>query len=307
MTQSMTDSSFNKCAVRTSLLGSEFPEEVFQEIREILLDRCGIDLNMYKDRCIKRRIASRVRVQGVTSEDYAALLRRDSAELGALVEALTIHVSQFFRNPSTFAALESIYLPSLIEGARQDGREKLCLWSVGCSSGEEPYSLALLLAELPLQDIEVTVLASDISSSILRQAREGVYDLQRMTDVPERVRDKYFLPAAGGYQLVESIRHRVEFRQQDILRDEVYPQADLILCRNVLIYFSRREQEKILHRFATALPSSGVLVLGKAETLLGDTRELFWAVDPTERIYLKKDSGFSVKQTAGGHAGKGQT
>lgn len=269
-------------------LGSEFPAEEFRQIRDILLERCNIDLDMYKDRCIKRRIAMRVRARGFSEAgSYAKLLSEDAAELTALVEALTIHVSQFFRNPSTFAALESTYLPRLFERAKRQGREEVVIWSVGCAGGEEPYSLALLLDEMALPEVRVRLLGTDISASVLERAQQGLYEPQRLEEVPERVVETYFRAEEGGYRLTEELRERVEFRRHDILNDAEYPAADAILCRNVLIYFSREEQGKILARFAASLPQDGILVLGKAETLVGGTRDMFRTVDPVERVYLR--------------------
>lgn len=271
-------------------LGSTFPAEDFRQIRDILVQRFAIDLNMYKDRCIKRRIAIRVRRRGFHSAaDYAELLRNDDDELKALVEVLTIHVSQFFRNPSTFAALEATYLPRLFERARREGRRRLDLWSVGCAGGEEPYSLALLLEEIPAPELEISILGTDVSESVLERARQGFYEPQRLKEIPREVLRTYFTPEGDGFRLKQGFRDRVKYKCHDILHNTSYPRADLILCRNVLIYFSRSEQEKILARFAASLPEDGILVLGKAETLTGTSRDLFRPVEPAERIYLRND------------------
>lgn len=269
-------------------LGSEFPEEHFRTIRELLLSRRGLDLDMYKDKCIKRRIATRVRARGCDDAgSYAALLQEDGDEVTALMTALTIHVTQFFRNPTTFAALEGTYLPDFFSRCRQSGRQELRIWSVGCSSGEEPYSLALLLDELRPRNLKVSIRATDLSPVILEKARQGCYDPQRLAEVPEGVRDKYFVPEGGSFRLHKRVRAMVEFERQDILSEAPYPDADLILCRNVLIYFAKKEQERILRRFAGSLSPGGLLVLGKAETLIGEARRLFQAEDLAERIYRK--------------------
>jgi chemotaxis methyl-accepting protein methylase len=131
----------------------------------ILLAKRGFDLAMYKDRCVKRRVATRVRARGFSEpRPYLALLERDEAELDALLAALTIHVTQFFRNPSTFALLEQQVLPALLHRVQAEGRQKLRLWSVGCASGEEPYSLALLMRELAPPEVKVDILGTDIST-----------------------------------------------------------------------------------------------------------------------------------------------
>jgi chemotaxis protein methyltransferase CheR len=270
-------------------VGSEFPEAEFREVCRILLAKRGFDLAMYKDRCVKRRIATRVRARGFSEpRPYLALLEGDEAELDTLLAALTIHVTQFFRNPSTFALLEQQVLPALLNRVQTEGRQKLRLWSVGCASGEEPYSLALLMRKLAPPALKVDILGTDISHAILESARDGLYDLQRLAEVPADLRERYFFPDGRGYRLSEAIRRMVRFERHDMLTAPAYPRVDLIICRNVLIYFSREEQENILQRFAEALPVGGILVLGKAEMLLPRSRRLFAAECVSERIYRRQ-------------------
>jgi len=269
-------------------VGSEFPDAEFEQLCRILLAKRGFDLGMYKDRCIKRRIATRVRARGFNAAaPYVELLQRDEAELDALLAALTIHVSQFFRNPSMFALLERQILPELLQQVQAEGRRRVKLWSVGCSSGEEPYSLALLLHELAPAGMAIDILGTDISAAILESARQGVYEAQRLTEVPAAARERYFIPEGRRFRLAGGIRSLVRFERQNVLDETAYPPVDLIICRNVMIYFSREEQEKILRRFAAALPDGGVLVLGKAEMLLGGSRQLFAAASAAERIYRR--------------------
>ena len=264
-------------------LGSEFPEEHYQALRLLLIERREFDLGWYKDRCIKRRIAIRVRACGLhDAGDYVELLKRSDEELEELLTTLTIHVSQFFRNPSTFHVLEK-ELPSLQERCRRQQRG-IRVWSVGCSSGEEPFSLAMLIQEGGLESS--SLLATDISSAVLEKAAMARYDQQRLVNIPEEMRQKYFTQEGRWYIVKDRLRRAVQFRQHDILSDS-YPEADLIVCRNVLIYFSRNEQERILEQFARALPAGGILVLGKAETMLGPIREAFRAIDHAERVYSR--------------------
>jgi len=270
-------------------VGSEFPEAEFQEVCRILLAKRGFDLTMYKDRCIKRRIAIRVRARGCTDAGpYLELLERDEAELDALLAALTIHVSQFFRNPSMFDLLKRQVMPALMHRLQAEGRRTLRLWSVGCASGEEPYSLALMMHELTPPGVKVDILGTDVSDSILGSARQALYDEQRLAEVPAATRERYFEQEGRGYRLAEPIRRMVRFEQHNMLTAAEFPQADLISCRNVLIYFSREEQENILQRFAATLPVGGILILGKAEMLLGASRRLFVTECAGERIYRRQ-------------------
>lgn len=272
---------------RAPFVGADFTDEDFQEVVRILQSRRAFDLGSYKDRCIKRRIASRVRAKGLNSSaHYVELLDTDNDEVDALLAVLTIHVSHFFRNPSTFRMLEDKVLPELIETVRQSGHKTLKIWSVGCSSGEEPYSLALLLHEMQTDDIEISILGTDISLPILERAAAGEYDAQRLAEVPDEVRERYFERLESTrFRLKDEIRQLVEFRQHDVLKETDCPPADLILCRNVMIYFSREEQSKILERFARSLGPDRFLVLGRAETLVGSVRHMFRSEYPIERIY----------------------
>lgn len=270
------------------LIGDELPEAAFDAIIEQLRVRRQFDLGAYKDRCIRRRIAKRLRSSG--ARDVAAYLERlvgDDDELDALLAALSIHVSQFFRNPDTFQALERQVLPDLCRHARAAGRNALRLWSVGCAGGEEPYSLALLVDELAPAGLDVMILATDVSEPVLDNARSARFELARLAEVPPPVLARYFTEDGTGYRLVERLRAMVRFERHDIMTATEFPAADLILCRNVLIYFTREEQARILARFAAALPEGGALVLGRAETLVGRERRLFRAEFPTERIYRR--------------------
>lgn len=270
----------------TPFVGGDFSDEHYSAFRDILLTSRGFDLGMYKDRCIKRRIAARLRSLGFNDPlPYLERLRQDAAEVDLLLEALSIHVSQFFRNPSTYCTLEQQVLPDLICRVRALGRNELRLWSAGCAGGEESYSLALLMTELAPAGMTVKILGSDVSDGVLEQARQGLFPSARLTEVSPHLLERYFRVEGRQYRLVDSVRNMVNFFQQDLLAPGDYPQVDLILCRNVLIYFSREEQEEIIGRFAAALIPGGVLVLGRAETLLGSKRRLFHSEWPTERIY----------------------
>ncbi|PNU21800.1 chemotaxis protein CheR [Geothermobacter hydrogeniphilus] len=270
-------------------VGSDFDDGEFEQIRLLLLERRGFDLGMYKDQCIRRRIASRVRASGMLSAaDYLQLLQQREDEIDALLAAVSIHVSQFFRNPRIFALLEAEVLPGLIRRAETRPDRTLKVWSVGCAGGEEPYSLALLLDELAPAGLRVDILGTDISAPVLRQAAGGYFDALRVSEVPEDVLQRYFASEGRGFRVCERIRRQVRFAEHNILSDESQLSADLILCRNVMIYFSRADQDRILERFAATLTPQGVLVLGNAESLIGKAREAFSPLFAAERIYRRR-------------------
>jgi chemotaxis protein methyltransferase CheR len=261
------------------------------EIDTILNMRRNFSLSVYKDACIKRRIAIRIRAtRSRDAAEYCRLLRQSEQEQDLLQKVLTIHVSQFFRNPSMFEKLRVEVLPGLFVAAQADPARTLRLWCLGCAGGEEPYSLAILLREhfsRELRRIATTIAGTDIDAESLDSARRGEYGEDRLKEVSTELREHYFRPHQERQRLTPEIREMVTFTQGNISRTDQYPAANLVLCRNTLIYFSRPEQEKILDGIAEILPTGGVLVLGKSETLVGATRRRFSPVCRIERIYRK--------------------
>lgn len=268
--------------------GNDLTDAEFMAISELLRERRQFDLAQYKDRCIRRRIAKRLRVCKVTNvAAYLERLQIDREELDTLLATISIHVSQFFRNPDTFRIIEQKLLPDLCRRARLAGDKNLTIWSAGCASGEEPYSLALLVDDMAAEDLDIRILATDISAPVLESARQGLFEATRLKEVPKGVLDKYFQTVDGRYKLVDRVMDKVEFIRHNIMTAEEYPAADLILCRNVLIYFTREEQDRILTHFAEALPENGALVLGRSETMTGDVRRFFRSEFPVERVYRR--------------------
>ncbi len=268
--------------------GEDLKEQDFMAIMDLLRERRAFRLDHYKDRCVRRRIAKRLRAAGVADMSaYLDQLHHDDDELDALLATLSIHVSRFFRNPGTFQVLEQDVLPDLCRRAKAAGRSSLRFWSVGCAGGEEPYSLALLMDELKPAGLQIEILGTDVSTSILEIARAGCYSRERLTEVPPSVLQCYFKPVGEDYQLIERVRSMVSFERHNVMSSTAFPAVDLILCRNVLIYFSRAEQERILTRFSEALSEEGALVLGRSETLIGAIRGSYRSEFPVERIYRR--------------------
>jgi chemotaxis protein methyltransferase CheR len=267
----------------------DISDDAFDLIRSTLKNIKDFNLDIYKDKCIRRRIAIRIRATHCrTAEEYGELLRQKKDEPDLLLKVLTIHVSQFFRNPSTFEKLKYEIIPYLFQLPDKKGKERLTFWSVGCASGEEPYSLALIMREFfPMEAARerVAILATDVDAAILETARAGIYGEERLAEVPESFRARWFRTAGGRYHLLPEIKEMVDLERRDLFDRDSFPKCDLILCRNVLIYFERMHQERILHGFADVLGSGGILVMGKSETLFGTIRSRFQTVCPIERIY----------------------
>jgi chemotaxis protein methyltransferase CheR len=253
--------------------------------------RAGLALDAYKDKCIRRRIAVRMRACGVhTYGDYQSLLERSPAEYERLRDALTINVTRFYRNAETWNLLRRQLLPAICGTAEGD----LLVWSAGCSSGEEAYTLAILFAEHLRQagrayHLErLTIDATDIDRGSLERARAARYGLEALTEMPGDLVQTYFEPVGHERQVVERVRRRVNVGHRDLsLQPPIRQGYQLILCRNVVIYFDRPMQERLFASFASSLAPGGYLILGKVETLFGPARDGLTLVDPRERVYRR--------------------
>ncbi|HRN53910.1 MAG TPA: protein-glutamate O-methyltransferase CheR [Gemmatimonadaceae bacterium] len=244
----------------------------------------------YKDGCMRRRVAVRMRARGSTDfAAYAALLQRDPTEYERLMDTLTINVTRLYRDADVWTTVADAVLPALWPHTA-DG---MSVWSAGCASGEELFTLAALLhrhAERTgtlarLRDTQV--LGSDIDAASLRAARAGQFAEAAFKEMPPALRDRYFT-GVGTRTAVPELQALVRVERRDLLMDPPPPMRfDLISCRNLLIYIDRDGQEKIFRRFHAALAPHGLLVLGKVETMLGPARSLFAPVHPRQRIFRK--------------------
>lgn len=261
----------------------------FEKLTRQIADAGGFPVEIYKEKCLRRRIAVRMRACGVhTFHEYARVLASTPAEYERLKDAITINVTRFYRNPETWDRLRERFLPQL--WLEREGW--LDVWSAGCSSGEEPYTMAMAVAELcrergrPEWLERLRVDATDIDRESLALAHAATYRREAFQETPLPLVERYTRETAAGIEIVPPLRKRVLARPFDLSRD-VMPQrsCDLILCRNVVIYFDRPMQERLFAGFAHALRPGGFLVLGKVETLLGPARDQLTLVDTRERIY----------------------
>jgi chemotaxis protein methyltransferase CheR len=271
------------------MIAADLSDAAFVALTTKIASDRGFGCASYKDKCLRRRIAVRMRARGVhTYAEYAHVLDSDQAEYDKLLDALTINVTKLFRNWETYTVLQEKVVPALWATSEP----VINVWSAGCSSGEEPYSLAALFhAHAERQNIgaqaerRVRVLGSDIDQRSLAAAERGDFEESDFSETPAELRSRYFAPAAP-FTIVPEVRRMVRFERRDLLAEEP-PQGPhhLICCRNVLIYFDRETQERLFEKFRAALAPNGFLVLGKVETLLGAARLKFAAVDGRERIF----------------------
>lgn len=262
----------------------------FRALMEKITRESGFRCASYKDKCLRRRIAVRMRASGsVTAQEYAGVLDADPREYERLLRSLTVNVTKFFRNWDSYASIGSRVVPSLFEMGGE-----IRIWSAGCASGEEPYSLAILMHKHAVETHrearleQVSIVGTDIDSDSLGAAERAIYGESALAETPADLRTRYFEEMAGLYSVIPPAKKLVEFERADLLSDPPPLQnVQLLVCRNVIIYFEREAQDALFGVFHRALAPGGYLVLGKVETLLGEARSLFTPVNSRERIFRK--------------------
>lgn len=239
------------------------PDLHYMIFRRKVKQLIGIDLDDYRSEQMTRRLGAIMTRSGAKNlTEYARMLEQDPRRLKEFSDYLTINVSEFFRDADRFAYLRSNVLPELLANNR-----RLNIWSAGCSNGAEPYSLAILLEELsPLKTHRL--LATDIDEKVLRKAQEGRdYREQDVRNVPPQWLKKYFSLNGDRYAVSEAIRRRPVFRKHNLLNDAFEENFDLVLCRNVVIYFTNEAKEKLFYRFSCCLRPGGILFVGATEII----------------------------------------
>jgi len=266
----------------------------FRRISELVREHCGINLHEGKKNLVRSRLAKHVRRGNFSSfNEYIDHVLQDETgvEFSILVDALTTNLTSFFREPQHFQFLQQRFLPVLLSRRRQEGRLQLRGWSAGCSSGEEPYTIAITILE-SLQNSEqwdVKILATDIATTALETAKAGIYEAEKVAAVPPMLRQKYLLwrREAGRklYQVSPKLKQLVIFAYLNLTDDwPIHRQLDFIFCRNVMIYFDKRTQARLVSRFWNLLNPGGVLFTGHSESLTGIDHS-FEYIQPT--IYMK--------------------
>ncbi|GAB2775915.1 CheR family methyltransferase [Streptomyces daliensis] len=263
--------------------------EALEELLGFIREARGFDFTGYKRSSLARRIRKRMSDVGIrTYRDYQDLLETNAEEFSALFNTILINVTSFFRDAEAWAFLQGEILPELLSGLTPD--EEIRVWSAGCSSGEEAYSLAIMFAEaLGLHEClrRVKIYATDMDEEALREARTGLYTPKSLEGLPSDLREAYFEQNGAQFSFRPDLRRRVIFGRHDITRDAPISRLDLLVCRNTLMYFNVEAQTQIIDRFHFALRPSGFLFLGKAEMLLNDA-ERFEVVNMRQRLFRRR-------------------
>jgi chemotaxis protein methyltransferase CheR len=258
--------------------GRDLTDADFEKFRRIIYDTAGITLNEGKKELLRARLGKIMRRRGIASfRDYLSVIEADESgeELTVLLDAISTNVTSFFREPDHFQFMESTVLPAVISARRTPGDRKVRIWCAGCSTGEEPYSLAVTLRET-LPDVDswdAKILATDISTRVLQIARHGIYSQDKLKAMPSPVVNRWFVPTEvhgdpGYYRVQNILRKMVTFAHLNLHAE--YPfkgPFDAIFCRNVMIYFDRPTQETLVNRYHKYLADDGYLFIGHSESL----------------------------------------
>ena len=237
----------------------------YEWFKKGVYDLTKIDLNAYKEKQMKRRIDTLIGKYDVKGYDgFLALIKKDREALDAFVSYLTINVSEFFRNKEQWQLMDKEMVPELMS---KFGKS-LKIWSAACSTGDEPYTIVMMLSKhIPLN--QISVLATDLDAVVLAKAKAGIYDKKEVAGVPDEFKKKYFTETPDGkMKVADEIKSRVTFKQADLLRDPYPKDYHLIVCRNVLIYFTEEAKDDVFRKYFATLAPGGILFIGSTEQII---------------------------------------
>ncbi|MEX2460819.1 MAG: protein-glutamate O-methyltransferase CheR [Paenibacillaceae bacterium] len=256
-------------------------DEDFARFVKKIRELTTIDLNQYKEVQMRRRLTTlRTKKGFATFLAYFDAIAKDKNLLYEFLDRMTINVSEFWRNANRWETLEKTFIPDMLQKNR-----KIKCWSAACSTGEEPYTLAMIIAEIrgSLQDIQVS--ATDIDDGALEKARNGVYLDRSLRDVPASYLKKYFKQDGIMYHITADLKAAVKFQKQNLLLDQFEPNHDLIICRNVMIYFTEEAKHLLYQKFAQALKPGGILFVGSTEQIFSPGQYL---LEPADTFFYRK-------------------
>lgn len=252
----------------------------------------GLDLKQYRTRYLERRVAVRLNAVGVRSyQQYAAFLDKNPGEYACLLDTLTINVTQFFRDPSVFEAFRRDIVPALLEAKAARKQRLVRVWSAGCATGEEPYSLAMSMLDgirrTKSNSALLTVIGTDIDRKALAVAKRAEYPVRELQHIPKHDRQLYVEPAGEVFRIKPEVTRVCRFQYLNLFEDEPIHGIDVVFCRNVFIYFNRADQERMIDAFWSALTRGGYLVLGRSERMAPALAKRFETVNSRERVFRK--------------------
>lgn len=260
-------------------------------LAKVMNDR-GLDFCQLRPRYVERRVNVRLNALGlITYRQYAAYLDAHPEEYARLLDALTINVTEFFRDPDMYQLFRGEVLPAVMSAKQQRGQRPLRIWSAGCATGQEPYSLAMsaldAVERLGAGTVSPTIIGTDIDPAALATAKKGEYPAKEAAHIPEPDRRRYVEVDGDRIRMRQDVRDIVRFQYLNLFEDPPIHGVDVVFCRNVFIYFNRSDQERLLNAFWESLTRGGYLVLGRSERLTPQVARRFELVDSRQRIYQK--------------------
>ncbi len=236
----------------------------YEYFKKEILALTKIDLNAYKENQMKRRIDALIAKNKISGyENFVKAVKVDKKLFEDFVNYLTINVSEFYRNPDQWQVLDKDVFPYLI---KKFGKN-LKIWSAACSTGDEPYSLVMALAEhIPLNNIKI--FATDIDKQVIEKAKVGLYSAKSIAAVPDKLKKKYFTQVGASYRISDEVKARVEFKESNLLKDSYPTGCHMIVCRNVLIYFTEEAKDGVFMKFQKSLVKGGILFIGSTEQIM---------------------------------------
>jgi chemotaxis protein methyltransferase CheR len=258
----------------------------FEKVKRMIEESTGLNCQGYRDEYLKRRFEVRLRATGtMTYAKYVLYLKKNPDEFEKLLNDLTINYTNFFRDIDVYEYLEKKLLPLLFKS-----KQPVKIWSAGCASGEEPYSLAILVHKILGKNLgtpSVSIIASDIDKDALGKASRGEYHLKQLSAMTPDMIEKFFDVQGDVYRIKDFVKSIIRFETFDLMKSSTHYGVDLILCRNVMIYFEKEAQQKIHMTFFGALKDGGYFITGKSEMLSGEPAKRFTAIDYITRVYQK--------------------
>jgi chemotaxis protein methyltransferase CheR len=251
-----------------------FTDADFELYRTLIYNESGIHFTSTNRSILESRLKEQIRDHGhSTVKEYFALISKDQGQLKNFLDSITTNLTRFFRNQAHFDAIEHYVVPELMNIKKGSGNSTIKIWSAGCSTGEEPYTIAMLMSEILPPQWKFEIIASDISLKCLMTAKEGFYADSRITGIPDNYLKKYFDKVEGGYKVHADIMSKIRFDYHNLKNDSGQRGLDIVFCRNVIIYFDEAAQTAVINRFWDAMALKAFLFIGHSESLFGmDTK-----------------------------------
>lgn len=268
-------------------MNEKLEDNNFKRFRDLIYNSSGIHFTDVNRPILESRLKERLKKSNLISfDDYFNIITRDPQELKVLLDAVTTNLTSFFRNLTQIKSFENEVINE-IKKTRLN--KKIRIWSAGCSTGEEPYTIAMILKEKLDSSWNIEITASDISFNVLMKANEGFYPESKIAGIPPELLNKYFVKAGDGYQITDDIKKNIKFDYHNLKYDSGLKDFDVVFCRNVIIYFDAKAQEDVINRLYQAMNNNSYLFIGHSESLFGMKTKFVFTKLGDACLYMKKE------------------